>query len=118
MATNEDTLSLVLLIVAIAATGLAACGALILGAQTLSRRWRARSPRAWRDSPTVQFRTPDPVDLIDTTDKTSIADPTDRFTDHPLFGAQAPAEDEPFGGDTVPVLEIEPLARAGAVADV
>jgi hypothetical protein len=112
MATNQDTLSLALLIVAIAATGLAAFGALILGAQALSRRWHARSPRAWRDAPTVQFRTPDPVDSIDSTD--AAADPTDRFTDHPLFGAQASAEEEPFGGDTVPVLEVEPPARVGA----
>jgi|SRR5580692_220831 hypothetical protein len=120
MATNGDTLSLVLLVVAICSTGLAACGALVLGALAFSRRRRVR--RAWRESVTVQFRSPVASDLgeLDSPDTgpSPLLDPTDRFSDVSLFESAAPAEVDPFEGDTVPFIDLDGIGRTEAVADL
>jgi hypothetical protein len=108
MATQGDTLSWVLLVVATGALGSAALGALILGGRELLRRWSA-SGRSPRETPTVVFRTPAPDDL---------ADPTDRFGSPPLFEAQGAANDDPFEDDTVPFLDVERVDRTGTAADL
>jgi hypothetical protein len=120
MATNGDTLSLVLLVVAIGSMGLATSGALVLGALALSRRRRVR--RAWRESVTVQFRSPlasDPGEL-DSRDAgpSPLVDPTDRFSDASLFETAAPADVDPFEGDTVPFIDLEGIGQTEIVADL
>jgi hypothetical protein len=141
MATHGDTLSTVLLVVAIGALGSAALGTFALGALEVSRRWRASLARG--ESPTFRFRMPvagdatDPEVLeaepsneldesplpevldADFTTPSPLVDPTDRFNHQPLFEAQTAANDDPFeGDDTTPFLDLEPpggISRAAGI---